>query len=235
MRLYYFTPSQFGLEAVRDRRLKAARVAALNDPFELQSVLSGPGTGNNFKGLKQLIDTDQALLCMSASWRHPMMWAHYAGNHTGLCLGFDVDDDVFVPVRYVNERTPSAEFDPKDGESVQDAGLRLIDHLLRTKFDAWAYEREYRSYLNLEGRDPVSGLHFVSFEPAMKLKEVIVGLRSAVQPWQLAELLKDRPEVLSFRVRPANRTFEMVVNGRQRAWPGFPVSYPQHGRNTASQ
>ena len=34
MRLHYFTTAQFGLEAIRDKRLKIARINELNDPFE---------------------------------------------------------------------------------------------------------------------------------------------------------------------------------------------------------
>lgn len=34
MRLYHFTSQKFGLLALKDRRLKIARINELNDPFE---------------------------------------------------------------------------------------------------------------------------------------------------------------------------------------------------------
>ncbi len=35
MIVYHFTSSEFALKALRDRRLKIARINELNDPFEL--------------------------------------------------------------------------------------------------------------------------------------------------------------------------------------------------------
>ena len=37
MRLYYFTGQKYGLDAIRNRRLKVARIDELNDPFELMA------------------------------------------------------------------------------------------------------------------------------------------------------------------------------------------------------
>jgi hypothetical protein len=34
MRLYHFIRERFGLEAIRDSRLKISRINELNDPFE---------------------------------------------------------------------------------------------------------------------------------------------------------------------------------------------------------
>ena len=33
------------------------------------------------------------LLCFSRHWYSPALWAHYADNHKGMCLGFDIPDD----------------------------------------------------------------------------------------------------------------------------------------------
>ena len=34
MRLYYFTSERYGLEAIRDNRIKLSRINELNDPHE---------------------------------------------------------------------------------------------------------------------------------------------------------------------------------------------------------
>ena len=39
MRLFYFTTERFGLEAIRDSRLKIARINELNDPFEFVGLV----------------------------------------------------------------------------------------------------------------------------------------------------------------------------------------------------
>jgi hypothetical protein len=38
MRVYHFTKAVHGLEAIRRRRLKIARISELNDPFEFLQV-----------------------------------------------------------------------------------------------------------------------------------------------------------------------------------------------------
>ncbi len=53
-----------------------------------------------------------------------MQWAHYADNHHGMCLGFDVNDDVLAKIRYSAERVPydlmkAAVADGDTGEAVQ--------------------------------------------------------------------------------------------------------------------
>ncbi len=38
MRLYHFTTARYALEAIRDQRLKVARIASLNDPFDVMAT-----------------------------------------------------------------------------------------------------------------------------------------------------------------------------------------------------
>ena len=49
----------------------------------------------------------RGILCFSLNWTSLLLWAHYADNHKGICLGFDLQDgpDWYVyPVSYVKER-----------------------------------------------------------------------------------------------------------------------------------
>src|SRR5574340_35150 len=101
MRIYYFTKANHGLAAIRDRRLKVARIHELNDPFEFLGVeLSDPEFRKVLTETKRQLSTGHGLLCFSKSWRHPMLWAHYADKHGGVCLGFDVNDDKLENVSY---------------------------------------------------------------------------------------------------------------------------------------
>lgn len=66
----------------------------------------------------------------------PLMWAHYASKHQGLCLEFAVRSELFcaaLPVTYC-ERYP--EFDLADNG--EDAALQC----LLCKSDDWSYEQE---------------------------------------------------------------------------------------------
>jgi len=100
-----------------------------------------------------------------------LMWAHYAQNHKGLCIQFDLGDQESGPlgplweVEYADERPMVAIVtDTEDREVMFRRGLL-------TKSKAWEYEREYRA-IRFEG----PGL--VSFEPHL-LTAVILGARIA--------------------------------------------------------
>ena len=90
MRLHYFTTERFGLEAIRDRRLKVARLDELNDPFEFLGLKLNQNDRKKLSKWKNNLGNQIGLICMSEVWDHPLLWGHYANKHQGLCLGFDV-------------------------------------------------------------------------------------------------------------------------------------------------
>src|SRR5690242_16738151 len=105
MRLYHMTTPDACLKILKHRRLKASRFEDLNDPFELLAL----GTGEKMarvllKHMKNHLNRKYCLLCFSGVWNEPLMWAHYANKHKGVCLGFDVRDDLAAKVSYVPER-----------------------------------------------------------------------------------------------------------------------------------
>jgi hypothetical protein len=68
------------------------------------------------------------------------MWSHYSDKHKGLCLGFDVHCKA-EKVEYVAKRlTP----DILGANSLSDMTIEQIRDSLFYKFEAWAYEAEYR-------------------------------------------------------------------------------------------
>ena len=67
------------------------------------------------------------MLCFSFKWSNPVLWAHYADKHKGICLGFDVPDDNVQRVKYVDTRLP---FPTKSNEQI---GRDWIF----TKFSGW--------------------------------------------------------------------------------------------------
>src|ERR1035441_3016297 len=90
-KLYHFTSADHALDDLRNRRLKIAQFDDLNDPFELRSVdLSGAGHAAALDQFKAETARDYGLLCFSEEWNNILLWSHYADQHRGVCLGFDV-------------------------------------------------------------------------------------------------------------------------------------------------
>jgi len=211
VRLYYFTTGLHGLASIRQKRLKLSYLDRLNDPFEFLGFdLRNKPLRKAMHGLKAAMARRYGMVCMSTTWSHPLMWAHYGENHRGLCLGLDADDANLLKVEYVKSRLKLEDF------KIADVSQLTEDHMKRliaTKFAAWSYENEYRFFARLETPDPTSGLHFVEYGDGLHLREVIVGMDAPLTRSELDESLgQTRTSVKRFKVRPAFKSFALVRN-----------------------
>jgi hypothetical protein len=217
MRLYHFTKAEFGLQAIRDRRLKISELGQLNDPFEFLGIaLANRYERKILRQWKESMAKEFGILCMSGSWQQPLLWSHYADRHCGMCLGFDAADDRFIKVKYVPNRPTLATFGYRNIAELDDAAF---EHMVYSKFDAWVYEDEYRSVCGLGERDEASGLCFVPFSEHLILREVIVGAHSLVTRAQVADVLRgyDR-KINRFKARVGFKKFEVVEQKEQGMW-----------------
>lgn len=146
MRVYHFTKAGHGLEAIRRRRLKIARISELNDPFEFLQVASrDPKTRARYQYVKRGLSECMGLLCFSENWSNPVQWSHYADSHRGICLGFDIAPSAEMrKVRYVRNRIPP------NLRAMKAMGSEAVAHmldLLTIKFKHWQYEQEHRLFV----------------------------------------------------------------------------------------
>ena len=212
MRVYHFLGAKYGLGAVRKRRLKASLLNELNDPFELLGIdLSDEGLRRAMERTKDQLSASKALHCFSMEWTNPVLWSHYADKHRGICLGFDVPDELLLKVRYVSERLPSNAL--TEG-TVQDRE-EFMKQLLGTKFAHWKYESEVRIFVK---KDTDTGLHFTDFSDNLTLKEIIVGMQATTTEIDIDQALgEDAGEVEVFAVRAAFKSFDVVRLKDRRA------------------
>ena len=93
MLLYYMTTKQWAPVILRDRRLKISTIAELNDPFELLGASVGERKMRRaLRILHAHWTRELGMICLTDNWHSPVMWAHYAEKHYGVCLGFDVSE-----------------------------------------------------------------------------------------------------------------------------------------------
>ena len=116
----------------------------------------------------------RGVFCASAADDNILMWSHYAAEHRGLCIGYEIDyekltfADVFE-VKYLE----SDDRDVLEPDDLVDAGT-AIRKLLTIKSHHWGYEKEWRLVLKSQLADgstgeeqPVPGV----------IKEIIFGMR----------------------------------------------------------
>lgn len=120
------------------------------------------------------IYSDLGISCFSKAWYEPVMWAHYASNHTGICVKYYIDESKLDPrtklisVRYSDE-IPSYTYVSHDTGL---DGSTLEEHI-GNKSTPWSYEKEVR-IINKTGSNlplPIPG----------KIISICYGLRTTTE------------------------------------------------------
>ena len=179
--LYYFTRTTYALKGIKDRRLKSTQLDKTNDPFESLAFRSeSDAEAKTAECSRWRHGLDWHMLCLSETYKNPLMWGHYADKGKGICLGFDaiiyggysgpfkVD---YQPARVgPNYEHPALASMPKDFKPYLNQGIFV-------KSRDWEYEKEWRMlmyYTDLTF-DPVKNMHFVPFEKRLTLREILIG------------------------------------------------------------
>ncbi|WGL97897.1 DUF2971 domain-containing protein [Arsenophonus sp. aPb] len=170
--LYYFTSAEYAKSNIENNRIRISRFLELNDPFELLGVnLGNKETRKKFRDLKKQLNEKEGLICLSRNWRNPLMWGHYANQHKGIVLGFEVKKTLCKKVEYKSKL-----IDPPKNPSTNSLN-DFMDQLKVIKFEDWKYENEVRVIQKLfENVCIKDGKHyFRKFNDDFILKEVIFG------------------------------------------------------------
>lgn len=217
MRVYHFIDQKWGLDDIKKRHLKVARVHDLNDPFEFEVATTDRDVRRAFRAVKDWLHESVGILCFSRHWKDPVQWAHYADRHRGLCLGFDIPDEQLDSVIYSDALT-----EPSDA-LLRQAGDDRWEHFKQislTKYIHWQYESEVRVYVDLRGEKPgEGGHHFTNFSDDISLKEVIVGHRSTLTRDEIRAALGDQASHVSVcKARLAFKSYMVVPQLNQALW-----------------
>jgi hypothetical protein len=208
MRVYKFLNAHYGLQSLTERRIKISEIHDLNDPFELIPFnLKNPRHRQVMLNMRNQLAADgRGLLCFSATWHDPVIWAHYSDKHRGICLGFEIPDNknLYKRVRYLAKRLPF----PKNLYTSADA-----QDLLFIKYSNWAYEQEVRIWIQLP--QPENGLYFCDFDETIQLKEVIVGAKCGLSRNDLIQALGPLANSVTLtKARAGFTRFEIVLDQR---------------------
>jgi hypothetical protein len=208
MRVYKFLNEYFGLKSLSAKRIKISEIHELNDPFELIPFDLGDRRHRAamLRTRDQLAADGIGILCFSAAWHDPVIWAHYSDKHKGICLGFEIPDnkDLYRLVRYEPKRLPF----PRDLDTSADAR-----DILFIKYSNRAYEQEVRVCIHLPQAE--NGLYFCDFDETMQLKEVIVGANCTLSRSDIAKALGLLAgQIALIKARAGFTKFEVVTDQR---------------------
>lgn len=179
MKFYYFTEEQYALDNILNKHIKISLINNSNDPFE--NLWRQDDTINESQELFRNINTvNQGIICFSSRFTNPLMWGHYSSNHTGICLGFEIEESKLIKVKY----TSSRENDYINASDVIAGKVKFPDINIKLnpeikKSSDWAYEKEFRLSVPLINSNQIqNNFFFISFDDInIKLAEVILGYR----------------------------------------------------------
>ncbi|WP_064596108.1 DUF2971 domain-containing protein [Pseudomonas sp. DR 5-09] len=215
-RMYHFCNAEHGLQNIEHNRLKIATIQDLNDPFEmLCHDLTEPKARKAVLALKRHFSENVGLFCFSSSYANPVQWAHYADKHKGVCLGFDIDEDDLVKVKYSPSRLAM-----DAGDILSKSRYRQwLEEFVSTKYSHWKYEREYRVFVDISKKDRAQNVLLQSLSDRIKLRQVIVGCNSGLSRGDVSSVLGGYENSIEvFKVRGAFKKFKMVKNRNPDLW-----------------
>jgi hypothetical protein len=217
VRVYHFLNEEFGLLAVKNRRLKISRFNSLNDPFEMAAPAGATQAERNaYREALAKFNNDHGLLCFSKSWHNPLLWSHYADRHKGICLGFDISDQIGRKVKYTSKRVQCDW--TRFGKDKQYGSSIMLD-VYSTKYTHWKYENEVRYMMDLDHDCEQDSLYFMDYTNEIVLKEVILGNNCSASRAQLLTALGSLVSSVKCRkARLAFESFKIVEQKDAKLW-----------------
>jgi hypothetical protein len=177
MKLYRYRPVNANtFSEIAEEQAWYSRYGELNDPFE------GTYINRSNEATFDLLIQQFRVCCFSESNNNLLLWAHYAENHRGICLEYDIPDDLcrtqVLSVKYSKSQPVLEKVERYPAGSVVAGALSVnIDKeaaLFLTKSEDWKYEEERRVLRIAERQMEKGEKHPV---PG-KLSAVYFGLRT---------------------------------------------------------
>lgn len=158
------------IELLVNCQLWFAKPSSLNDPFEGESSCSEvldavwadyPLPKDKQKKYKKIIKKileDTGICSFSRTRKNQLMWAHYADEHKGICIGFnesllkatyanidtiDITYQTNYPFTKIIDRLKYYSKSDKIYDDIHIAG-EILHSVLGTKYSHWKYEQERR-------------------------------------------------------------------------------------------
>lgn len=123
--------------------------------------------------LRQALVNELALCCFTKDFNNHLLWSHYAKNHEGFCIEFDISCIQEVtgflcqgPVKYSKKKPV---FNPLKG-SKEDSINSLLALVVFNKSESWSYEEEFRVVFKTPGKKILA---------PNSIKRVFIGCRAS--------------------------------------------------------
>ncbi|WP_026658160.1 DUF2971 domain-containing protein [Butyrivibrio sp. AC2005] len=163
---YFSLKNEYTYKNIENEQIAFTYIPNLNDPCEAvvrlgifdecQDYFENIGKKEtltyieNCDDVRDILVKEYRLLCVAQCYKQPLMWAHYADGHRGVCIEYDMQDikkKIYTidTVSYVPE-IPTISDDIKN----------YLTEILMYKSLDWEYEREIRAIYKIEPKDRIT-------------------------------------------------------------------------------
>ena len=230
MILYKFLPTNYALDAIRNKTLKLTKNTEINDLYEFK--------GLHFSELESQPNSHENLFqkyllgCFSTTYSNPTMWSHYGDSHKGIVLGFELSERLstknVIPVDYRTNIEVVEDFMGLTDSKKFD----LLYEIVRVKSSDWGYENEVRLLFTKDEciKQSIDGSlrYFIKYnEKGLKLTKIIIGHKSPISYDEVMQLSETYGEDFVYQAYPSTTQFEMLKKPIERFKPlNFSSSTP---------
>jgi len=187
------------IDTLRQAKIFMSDIEFLNDPFDTKAFFYRPEELKKYKRLEEndgkLIDDFSSFIKVSALTSNNVnsmpMWAHYANNHKGFCVSYDMKANnellsCTFPVQYTDQRIDITSIMNQQAhkiiQMIENQSTNAINKMLmgdltlvyvtllfcNIKHLSWSYENEFRCSIGAMVND-------MPYIPAMP-KEIYIGM-----------------------------------------------------------
>ena len=158
------------------------------------------------------------ILSLTSDPENVVMWAHYAENSAGVCVGIELGHAFFKEYKPTlwEQASDFRLFQPKPvtyrrlrptyGEAT---ALGYVVKAFFTKYDPWSYEQEYRLLRPIDECDTSEAVPLYRI-PNILIKEIILGMKAPDQVRQLAlDLSKKFKHLMLTRIESVSAQYQL--------------------------
>lgn len=166
-------------------------------------------------GIRHRLDVEmkhgRGVLSLAGNWNSPLMWSHYADEHRGICIEYDVSLSVCEPPKKIDYKGDRGILASEIKKWVFDNSISAKEMIEQkyfyTKANQWEYEEEWRYVKHVKlDEERIQSTPF-------RITGIYFGMRCcerSVIP-SIVRLMRDSTPKLSFyHVSPNSNSFELV-------------------------
>jgi hypothetical protein len=135
---------------------------------------------------KSIVDTTGVTCFFSAEPKDPLMWAHYADNHEGFCIEYEITKEI----EDLHEVNYSSQYPKVSATELIFSQRETFQRVLTTKISNWSYEKEYR-LIKLYELTPESPGKKILLPEGMGISRIIAGVNMMKRPNESNDLLQE--------------------------------------------